>query len=1577
MEVLRVVCCLVLLSAFVECQGNMRGFVVSTQKQWTQNVTNPLLVSNFIENARHLDLFIGVELSAGDSCKDSYHQIYDFGPVTDGDVIYQVPSPEHSCSEFNVKVTISNSNETYFFQKDLAITVTSRRSYIFIQTDKPFYKPSDKVRIRALTLDERNLHPQDNQIVKAQITDSKNTVVGQWLNPSSKLGIYDFEFPLASDPRFGSWEFTVETTYTKKAKQFEVLKYVLPKFSLSVKSNPKYLNFAYGVNVSYKACAQYTYNKPVAGQTFFKLPDGSEHVQELDRDGCTVLSLLNYETIALGFRFSQSLEVLATVVENETGISRTVSHRTPIYKAISLKFSPFCNDYVKPGIAYRCFIQTYFDDHVKAKGVKFSIYDRNGGQLGDVVSDEDGFIPIAIPPIVSENFSYHSLRVGPERPYILFDLSKDLFLRRWISPNSSYLGIENNCDKNGFAIVEPFHLTFSLVKKVPSVNGEALFRYVVYSQGQPYKVGNFSLNFRNEDHFKVETLRSSIHEDNEVFHNYKHEREIDLKGVTGAVTFLLFTEVEGEVVADSIKFRVRYQPKHHVQVNFSTQKLQPGLETLLKIHFPGKSLCSLSIYDKSIETLSPVEYLNYEMIQKHWDVKKSSKSIKTQRSCDIDDPSNSLASVWDPRGRPTFAGSRDAFQMEDLNVLSDFEVSQEFCKPFNLEEEIIPIPFTTSTSSHSLEFSQVPLLRDFFPESWIWELFDIEEGDEGKNISLTLPHTITEWSGNGFCIGTETGLSVAPEFSITGFQPFFLSLNLPYSIIKGERAIVPLSIHSYLPACIRVELNVSHDNHLNVFKLRSNEFTLCGGVAKVVNLTIGAKKVGEANLTIHAKSHNLDENLLTDINVQDSVTHTIHVEPEGKPEEIIQSVFVCAPASGDMLLLPSSEDIVKDSIKSFVAVSGDLMASALANLENVLGLPTGCGEQIMVKFVPNIYILNYLKKSHLLTEDVGRKAVDYLKVGYQRSLRFRHADGSYSAFGELDSEGSLWLTAFVVKSLAGATEHIHVDPELFGASLNFIQNSQLNNGCFPLIGELFQRSLMGHMEHDGVVPSVAYNAYIVSSLVEAGLKVDDVSVLKGYRCLEESLADLSKNALYDNILLLYAHSLVINSRQSYKDAYNGLLTHVLAASVQSEEVFWSLERNLGVDIEMTSYVMLSLLNNNQPDFNQLLRMANWLSGKRNPKGGFYSTQDTVVALNALSKLAQHVSSPSNVGVTFTTLRKVPTFVVNSTNKLLVQKVETGNLLRRKVKYSVKGDGCVSVQAGSKLNVLTFTGDQHSISVFNVSVGLKPVRESCRQMILHVCFVYNGQEESTNMGVVVINFPTGWHGDQESLDFVLNAGVSLMNYEVDENSATFYFPEITKLETCFHFKIIQDVFVVQTKPARVEVFDYYNLTLTTFVEYVIYQKCPEPVKRKEESLPDLDLYYRFVRSAPAGCQCPVYVAEPYSEDVMHACSKKFSYWLNRTSEGHFHLISWNYPLEKEKQELKLSFEGNCSCKSTLWQNVVVSTNEMIGKNTSSSVDFLPLKGNDVVITLNQASFRNPIKSLASIKRSLACEWWSYE
>ena len=73
-------------------------------------------------------------------------------------------------------------------------------------------------------------------------------------------------------------------------------------------------------------------------------------------------------------------------------------------------------------------------------------------------------------------------------------------------------------------------------------------------------------------------------------------------------------------------------------------------------------------------------------------------------------------------------------------------------------------------------------------------------------------------------------------------------------------------------------------------------------------------------------------------------------------------------------------------------------------------------------------------------------------VGYQRELTFRHYDGSYSAFGKSDNSGSMWLTAFVVKSFAQARQFVFIDPAQLTASIGWIRSKQLENGCFPQVG---------------------------------------------------------------------------------------------------------------------------------------------------------------------------------------------------------------------------------------------------------------------------------------------------------------------------------------------------------------------------------------------------------------------------------------------------------------------------------------------------------------------------------------------
>lgn len=101
-------------------------------------------------------------------------------------------------------------------------------------------------------------------------------------------------------------------------------------------------------------------------------------------------------------------------------------------------------------------------------------------------------------------------------------------------------------------------------------------------------------------------------------------------------------------------------------------------------------------------------------------------------------------------------------------------------------------------------------------------------------------------------------------------------------------------------------------------------------------------------------------------------------------------------------------------------------------------MPRGCGEQNMINFAPNVYVLQYLSATgqadpettarataHMTTGDPqarwpSRRAASSvlrphclrLSPGYEQELTFQRADGSFSAFGDSDAAGSSWYVPF-------------------------------------------------------------------------------------------------------------------------------------------------------------------------------------------------------------------------------------------------------------------------------------------------------------------------------------------------------------------------------------------------------------------------------------------------------------------------------------------------------------------------------------------------------------------------------------
>lgn len=160
------------------------------------------------------------------------------------------------------------------------------------------------------------------------------------------------------------------------------------------------------------------------------------------------------------------------------------------------------------------------------------------------------------------------------------------------------------------------------------------------------------------------------------------------------------------------------------------------------------------------------------------------------------------------------------------------------------------------------------------------------------------------------------------------------------------------------------------------------------------------------------------------------------------------------------------------------------MGGSIKNLENLIRQPTGCGEQNMLGFIPNIVVMNYLQSTNKLTEAIESNAKRLLELGYQRQLSYKHEDGSYSAFGKGDERGSTWLTALVVRSFIQAQKYIQIDPKTIDDGLEWLSRTQASNGSFPEVGRIISVDMQGESGKGRILKFIFTNIFSKSQIID-------------------------------------------------------------------------------------------------------------------------------------------------------------------------------------------------------------------------------------------------------------------------------------------------------------------------------------------------------------------------------------------------------------------------------------------------------------------------------------------------------------
>ncbi|XP_075194550.1 CD109 antigen-like [Anomaloglossus baeobatrachus] len=719
------------------------------------------------------------------------------------------------------------------------------------------------------------------------------------------------------------------------------------------------------------------------------------------------------------------------------------------------------------------------------------------------------------------------------------------------------------------------------------------------------------------------------------------------------------------------------------------------------------------------------------------------------------------------------------------------------------------VPRTRQGSMLPLRHAEIPT-----PDVWIWQDASISSSLT-ENVDVAIPDKNTSWVATAFVISERLGLGVVEEpVEISVIKPILMSLNLPHSITRGEQFILEVILSSSLSNNLEVLVSLELHDSFEIFIPRSiykssvasqHSVTVPSQGGIRVLFPIRPKKLGSIPITVKAMS-----NVDTDV-----VTKAVLVKAEGMKYSYSQTALFELTGEGNTSRTVSKNisftfpnDVVPGSEEVHITVTGDLLGPSINGLESLIEMPYGCGEQNMINFAPNIYILQYLIVTNQITSDIKDKGINFMEQGYLKELTYRRNDGSFSAFGNVDSSGSTWLSAFVFRCFLQARTFLYINPSILNEVVEWlVQYQDLNTGIFSEPGRVIHTEIQG-----GQNGPVTLTAYILTSLLEDQYyrNLYASRVQKAVQYLERKF-DEGIVSNYTLSIVVYALSLA-NSAKAH-DALSLLNSRTNATEGTK---FWSSPSEVSnyywqprtVDIETAAYALLSHYQLGRIEDG--IPVMKWLSQQRNYLGGYSSTQDTIIALQALSKFLLLVPSHETsltLSITGLESQLSNVFHVNSENLLVLQSQQMKVFQSMLVKATAVGRGLAVLQLNVIYNRKPLSRRrQHTVpEAFRLDVTVREETNNIHRLSVDVCMRFQGNGNESGMALLDVGYLSGF---TLSPGGIIRLG-SLKLIEPKEGKVYLYFDSVTKEELCISIPMVRSAKVANSQDAVVKVFDYYN------------------------------------------------------------------------------------------------------------------------------------------------------------------------
>ncbi|XP_052777882.1 complement C3-like [Mya arenaria] len=785
-------------------------------------------------------------------------------------------------------------------------------------------------------------------------------------------------------------------------------------------------------------------------------------------------------------------------------------------------------------------------------------------------------------------------------------------------------------------------------------------------------------------------------------------------------------------------------------------------------------------------------------------------------------------------------------------------------------------------------FNHVPAIRSRFETSFFFEEHELKNGLFKNDVKYR--DSITEWSVQAIGISESEGACIAESIDVKTFKPFFIQLDLPYKATRFESFNIKATIFNYenkkqsasvylkgaTGLCygtspgknsprrrIELEPNSAHTVSFSVIPL------VAGEIPVTVSAFVSSNISGKADV-IEKKLHVVNEGIME--------TTQIHacLDPNNQMEDCRNSPQVTSndPLYEDQpfriyefdLTLPAQALTGTGSATAYIEsnIMDAVVAALLDGVDTIFKEPSGCGEQNMIKTAPIVYGMNYLKQTGQETAKNEETGTNWIKKGIFLEISgYQKADGSYAIWKR--SPASLWLTAFVAKVFCQAekvVDGITIKDSLL-ETLEYIAKNQKGAGHFVDNNPVSDNKMQGVLGKGDRKVDPSLTSFVLIALQECSGRTKDVEgvVAKAINYLENLPLDIQQHNKY--LLAITTYALALSNSKKRGELMNRLLN---AATNSDGMIYWSDHNGNAADVETTAYALLAFLKFD--DIRTSGKIVTWLTSQRKAIGSFSSTQDTVVALQALAEYSVRTYKPE-VDLNIV-IRNGPTStMVSITNdNALLQKVIPELLVKgqnNKFTVTVSGSGTARMNIELRWNRKALLNEKCYFNVSSIKINavnptfsgssqdrFRIINESC-----DVCgrcpgddrenendrIDYEDVDEAVHnerskreagketpqkcvtfdvktingvmslMSIVRVNLETGVKAIEDDFKELISNGV-IDRYEMPENGKSFvifYVDKISLDPKKFIFRL-EDHFNGSTasrQPATIVVYDYYQ------------------------------------------------------------------------------------------------------------------------------------------------------------------------